>query len=251
MQTTLTGQQLRQYRDDGYVVLGRVMDDEALEALRREEARFRGPFNPKELTVFRSQLCHHSEILREFVTRGAHVALLRQLIGPSVALWFNQFVTKWPDADSGKSEFPWHQDNGYVSIEPPTNVTIWFALDDVDQRNGCVWVAPASHKRGLLEHKTKGPDTWHLQVPVEGDGVPAILKAGEAVAFSGLTLHRSKLNHTDRPRRAFFIEYAAAAAQYRRTTDAGATLKPIVASHNTWLVTGQLDWPPKTEAALY
>jgi len=37
--------------------------------------------------------------------------------------------------------------------------------------------------------------------------MPAILKAGEAVAFTGLTLHRSKLNHTDQPRRAFFFEY--------------------------------------------
>ena len=43
---------------------------------------------------------------------------------------------------------------------------------------------------------------------VEGDGVPAILRAGEAVVFTGLTLHRSKFNRTDKPRRALFLEYA-------------------------------------------
>ena len=30
---------------------------------------------------------------------------------------------------------------------------------------------------------------------------------GEAVAFTGLTLHRSQFNHTDKIRRAFFVEY--------------------------------------------
>jgi ectoine hydroxylase-related dioxygenase (phytanoyl-CoA dioxygenase family) len=251
MNPTLSQRQLQQYRDEGYTVLGRIMDDATLEGLRREEARFRGAFNPKELTVFRSQLCHYSAFLREFCTRGAHIPLLGQLIGPNVALWFNQYVTKWPDGNSGKSEFPWHQDNGYVSIEPATNVTIWIALDDVDEKNGCVWIKPDSHKLGLLEHRTKNADSWHLQVPVEGDGVPAILKAGEAVAFTGLTLHRSKLNYSDKPRRAFFMEYADVASQYRRTTDPESKLKPVVMSHNTWVVAGQLDWGTRPDMTLY
>ena len=125
--------------------------------------------------------------------------------------------------------------------EPATNVTIWFALDDVDERNGCVWVQPGSHRHGLLDHKTRSADSWHLTVPVEGDGIPARLKAGEAVAFTGLTLHRSKLNHTDRPRRAFFIEYADAAAKYFR---AGETPRPVIDSPQAWLATGQIPWSP-------
>jgi hypothetical protein len=111
-----------------------------------------------------------------------------------------------------QSEFPWHQDNGYVSVEPATNVTLWIALDDVDLENGCVWVMPKSHQLGLLDHSKQSEASWFLNVPVEGDGVPAILKAGEGVAFTGLTLHRSKLNKTDRVRRGFFLEYAQADA---------------------------------------
>jgi ectoine hydroxylase-related dioxygenase (phytanoyl-CoA dioxygenase family) len=250
-QITLTEDQLAQYREEGYVILGRVMDDATLEELRAEEARFRGERDPKELTVFRSQLSNYSEPLRRFCTSAAHVPLLQQLIGPNVAFWFNQYVTKWPDAASGKSEFPWHQDNGYVAIEPATNVTIWFALDDVDEHNGCVWIAPRSHKRGLLDHRQKSAESWHLTVPVEGDGVPARLRAGEAVAFSGLTLHRSKLNHTDRPRRAFFIEYADAQATYRRPQDPASKAVPVLDSHQSWMVLGRLDWPPPTPVCLY
>lgn len=234
----LTKPDLDHYHAEGYVLLGRVVDDTMLDALRAEEARFRG--NSNELTIFRSQLAHHSVPIRSFTTAGPPVALARQLVGTdNLMLWFNQFVTKLPDARSGRSEFPWHQDNGYVAIDPATNVTIWVALDDVDERNGCVWVMPRSHHRGLLKHGAKSPDAWHLTVPVDGDGVPAVLRAGEAIAFSGLTLHRSKLNHTDRPRRALFMEYADAAAKYHRSGDQP---HPVTHAPNVYMVTGAAPW---------
>jgi len=236
---SLTETELKQYKDEGYVVLGRIMDDATLEAIRAEELRFRGPDSVG--TIFRNQVTHYSAAIRQYVTAGAHIKLAQQLVGtPNLAFWFNQFVTKLPDAGSGKSEFPWHQDNGYVSIEPATNVTIWVALDDVDERNGCVWVVPGSHAKGLLDHRAKSAETWHLTLDFEGEGVPAILKAGEAVAFTGLTLHRSKLNHTDKARRAFFMEYADVASTYQR---AGQDRQSILKESNTWVVTGQAEWP--------
>jgi phytanoyl-CoA hydroxylase len=241
----LTDAQLQQYTNDGYVLLPKLMDDKTLSAIRDEEARFRGSPGPTELTVFRSQLCNYSQTLRDFCMTGPHVPIMQQLIGPNVAFWFNQFVTKLPDAASGKSEFPWHQDNGYGAIEPATNVTIWFALDDVDLHNGCVWVKPESHKLGLLEHKSVSAENWHLTLKVEGDGVPAILKAGEAVAFTGLTLHRSKLNHTDKPRRAFFAEYADAAAEFYRPQQPDSKRRPVVSVPDAWLVAGALPWSGK------
>lgn len=251
MTHSLSEQQLKQYREEGYVILDRLMDDATLEELQAEEARFRGERDPKELTVFRSQLCNYSEPIRRFCQSGPHVPLLRQLIGPNVAFWFNQFVTKWPDSNTGKSEFPWHQDNGYTAVEPATNLTIWFALDDVDERNGCVWVQPGSHKRGLLDHKPASADNWHLTAPAEGDGVPARLRAGGAVAFSALTLHRSKLNHTDKPRRAFFVGYADARAVYYNRRHAQPKPEPVVETPHGWMVFGQLEWPPPANRKLY
>jgi ectoine hydroxylase-related dioxygenase (phytanoyl-CoA dioxygenase family) len=237
----LTDSELRQYKQEGYVVLGRIMDDSTLEAIRAEELRFRGKDSAG--TIFRNQVTHYSAAIREYVTGGPQIKLARQLVGTeNLAFWFDQFVTKLPDAGSGKSEFPWHQDNGYVSIEPATNVTIWVALDDVDERNGCVWVMPGSHAQGLLDHALKSQDTWHLTLKVEGDGIPAILKAGEAVAFTGLTLHRSKLNHTDKARRAFFMEYADVASTHRHF-ESKETPRSILKESNTWVVSGQAEWP--------
>jgi phytanoyl-CoA hydroxylase len=248
---TLSEQQLLQFKDEGYTLLGQVLSEDDLISIRMEEARFRAnaKISPSQQnrTLFFSQVCPYSEVIRRIGTAGRHLDAVTQLIGPDVMLLYTQFVTKMPDGESGKSEFPWHQDNGYVSIEPPRNVTVWVALDDVDTRNGCVWVAPKSHLNGLLPHKRKSADSWFLELNVEGDGVPAVMKAGEAIAFTGLTLHRSKLNHTATPRRAFFFEYCdpnslavEVGASNGQPAQAGV---PVTRRAGTWLVQGQIPLP--------
>jgi hypothetical protein len=211
----LDAAELAGFAADGFVLLGRVLDDQQLATLRAEEAQLRHSVTPMNsgvetgnITIFRSQVLAYAPGTRAFALGGPHLPAVASLIGPNVSCWFSQFVTKHPDGARGTSEFPWHQDNGYGAVTPATNITVWTALDDVDEQNGCVWVVPGSHRQGLLPHRTPNADSWHMTLAVEGDGIPVRMKAGEAVAFSGLTLHRSTLNHTDRPRRAFFLEYA-------------------------------------------
>ena len=246
----LSEDQLRQFREEGYTLLGRVLSDADLEGLRREEARFREnariPESQKKQTLFFNQVCPYSEIVRDVGTAGPHLEAMEQLIGKNLMLWFTQFVTKMPDGNSGKSEFPWHQDNGYISIEPATNVTLWIALDDVNTENGCVWIVPRSHLQGLLPHQKKSADSWFLELKVEGDGIPAIMKAGEGVAFTGLTLHRSKLNHSDRARRAFFFEYCdpASVAIPVGVEGGDPAGTPVVKREGTWVVRGQVPLAP-------
>lgn len=246
---TLTAEQIEQYQREGYLMLGKVLSDELVEAIRAEELRFRtAPIWPDSgettgRTIFRSQIQPYSAAVRAAGLQGAHVTAMQQLIGPDVIFWFTQFVTKFPDANTGKSDFPWHQDNGYArGILPATNITVWVALDTVDEQNGCVYVMPGSHHRGLLDHTTRA-DSWHLNVEVEGDGVPALLKPGEAVAFSGLTLHRSLLNHTDQPRRGFFMEYADANAAEQTATD---TPRLLVERPYVYFISGQADLSQRT-----
>ena len=245
----LSPEQIEQYHEHGYLLLGKVLTDAQVAAMQAEELRFRTASiwtdsNVKTgQTIFRSQIQAYSAAVPEVGLNGAHVPAMQQLIGPNLIFWFTQFVTKFSDAASGKSMFPWHQDNGYSKgIEPATNITVWVALDVVNEYNGCVYVHPGSHKRGLLPHETKG-ESWHLHVPVEGDGVPAILQPGEAVAFTGLTLHRSLLNHSDHPRRGFFMEYANANAVEQATT---ATPRPLVERSCVYFIDGQADLSRRT-----
>ena len=70
------------------------------------------------------------------------------------ALYWDQLVYKSPQKPR---EFPWHQDNGYVFIEPQQYLTIWLALTDATVDNGCPWVAPGGHRHGTLAHRYVHP----------------------------------------------------------------------------------------------
>jgi hypothetical protein len=135
--TPLTEAAIAQYNEEGWCLLGRVMDDETIETLRAEEAKFRNrPLhyddpNPNPPTLFRSQMTAYSAPVRDFGLHGPHIPLVQQVLGQNLAWIYTQFVTKFPDANLGKSEFPWHQDNGYAKVLPENNMTIWIALDDV------------------------------------------------------------------------------------------------------------------------
>ena len=245
----LSAAELAAYQRDGFVLLGKLIDDDQLAGFHREEAWLRGRLTPVNggpetgnITIFRSQVLPYAPSTRTLALGGRHIDAMSQLIGPDVTCWYSQFVTKLPDGASGRSEFPWHQDNGYARVEPGTNVTVWVALDDVDERNGCVWVVPGSHRNGLLPHAKPSAESWHLTVPVEGQGVPVRLRAGEAVAFSALTLHRSLLNRTDAARRAFFLEYADANAVVYHAESAP---QPVCERNHSWLVRGNATLPPR------
>ena len=47
---------------------------------------------------------------------------------------------------------PAHQDGYYFMLDPCEALTIWVALDHVDDENGCVRYVTGSHKRGMRPH---------------------------------------------------------------------------------------------------
>ncbi len=246
----LTDAQIRHYHDEGFVILGKILDDRQLEAIRADEAMFRvagtdieSPLVEsagKNANIFRSMLHDHSPIVREIACHGQHLDMVAQLLGnENVLMSYNQMVTKLPEPDDRKGQFPWHQDNGYSDLNPGTNLTVWIALDDVDEQNGCVWIAPRLHRNGVLPHSSVSEQSWHLQMTIDGNGIPARLKAGEAVAFTGYTPHRSLGNRTQIARRAFFMGYADPIAVELRTG------QPVRAKGTTWMARGRApitDW---------
>jgi hypothetical protein len=113
--------------------------------------------------------------------------ICQDLIGGDVRLYWDQSVYK----KTGKEqEFPWHQDNGYTFIEPQQYLTLWIPLVDVDEQNGCPWIAPGLHRRGTLEH-------WLTPIGYKclehaADAVSVAAKAGDVIAFSSLSPHRTE-----------------------------------------------------------
>ena len=231
---------LRRYRDEGYVRLGPIVSEAERHALLAEESRFRprlGYGTRENRTLLVSmQLCHRSEAVRRTCTAGRHVPLVVQLLGPNVCLTHTQFLTKLPDGAETRSDIPWHQDNGYGRLEPMTDVTVWLALTDADERNGGLWIVPGSHRRGLLEHGAAGVNPLLRESAVEGDAVAVPLRAGEAVAFSGLTVHGSGPNRSERPRTGFYARYCEPGV--RMMSENG---RPVLEDPHSWMVAGEAE----------
>ena len=77
---------------------------------------------------------------------SAHPAILglcADLIGPDVRLYWDQAVYKKTEKPR---RVPWHQDNGYTYVEPQEYLTVWLALTDATEENGCPEVAPGAHR---------------------------------------------------------------------------------------------------------
>ena len=112
---------------------------------------------------------------------------------------------------------PPHQDGHYFMIEPVKAVTLWLALDQVDEVNGCVRYLPKSHLHGLRPHaqtETLGFSQGIVDYGTESDmadEIPLCCAPGTLLGHHANTVHRADQNYSrNRDRRALgFIYYAA------------------------------------------
>lgn len=209
----------KRYRESGYCVIEDAVSSEELAALRgvadtlleekptdggqglhnigrgedRRFLRHRHPDFP-ELAGF-----IFSEKMRDITSTA---------VGPTPHLFNEQFVVK--GSKTGAS-FAWHQDGAYVGFEHKPYVTVWIALDDVSEENGCVSILP----RNLDEDDALVPHEWDdtgkefVGYAGEDAGEPVTGPAGTIAIFSSTTLHRSGANTTDHRRRAYICQFTA------------------------------------------
>jgi hypothetical protein len=138
-------------------------------------------------------------------------ALLEPLIGTSLKQYINQINFKMP---GGEIAFPWHQD-----IRPtPTfreqevnyvqTVTV---VDEATVGNGCLHIVPGSHKLGNLKVRRYAQGQIEDQVDVS-TAVPCKANPGDVVMFTSYTVHGSKPNMTDQPRRSYINGFVKASS---------------------------------------
>ncbi|HEX7946686.1 MAG TPA: phytanoyl-CoA dioxygenase family protein [Phenylobacterium sp.] len=217
----LSPEQVDAFNRDGFFVYrGAFTADEiaavtaAIDPLEQAHVDFvnQKPGGRFRLTVtesisFTIHIAGKSPVLAAFAQHPAIRDICHDLIGPDVRLYWDQSVYKKTEKPQ---EFPWHQDNGYTFVEPQQYLTLWIPLVDVDDQNGCPWIAPGLHKLGTLEHWVGEAGRICLE-DVQG-AVPAPAKAGDIVVFSSLAPHRTGPNLTDQVRKAYILQYAPAGA---------------------------------------
>ena len=215
--------EVAQFDREGYVVVPDLVDAAALDALQADLDRFEaevdaflqtredGRFSITEtgaLTIAIHAVTR-SPAARVLSAHPAMLGLCADLVGPDVRLYWDQAVYKKTEKPR---RVPWHQDNGYTYVEPQEYLTVWLALTDATEENGCPEVAPGAHRHGTLEHHYIDPLGWECLE----EGTPSVaapVAAGGAVVFSSLTPHRTGPNLTDDVRKAYILQYCPSDAE--------------------------------------
>lgn len=237
----LTDEQLSAFHTQGYLRLGRVVDDAQLAGLQERinqimlgEVRYpdmlmqldstSGDYGdlPAQTTGFKGATLAYRKIealeqdprFLRYMQSPLVRDICARLVGPEITIYRSMFMNK--PARQG-TLLPWHQDGGLnwnLTIDPI--VTIWLALDPATVANGCVQVIPGSHRLGLLSPQGHVISAEHERQHCPAERTEFLeLAPGEAVLLHNWLLHRSDRNATDIPRRAFSICLMDAATQQR------------------------------------
>ncbi len=257
----ISDQAIDQYRNEGYMVLQRVIDDQMLEMLREECAYFIGYKDGQmdEKGVTRQGITHRgrryfigniyrlSHRLWRFIYGDLMAQLTRAALGPNVYLFNEQWVVKGPEQGM---KFSWHQDSGYVKFSDPATthapyLTCWCALDDMSEANGTVYLLP--HSRGqtnnrIIDHTQEQGSNDLIGYTGDDPGIRVDVPAGSIVAFSSYNLHRSGANTTPNLRRVYLGQYSAEPIVHSQTGKRWAQAVPFIKD-------GQVVYDPKTDPA--
>lgn len=153
--------------------------------------------------------CRHLDdrTVYDLISDPEIMSRLRLLVGDDIVVWATYFFNKEP----GGVEIPWHQDANYWPIEPPLNVSIWMAIDEVTAENSCVQLVPGSHRQviphvpsreGMAFRQEADPDHVDTEAAVDMELAP-----GQFFIFNERLLHHSHANRSDRRRLGLSARY--------------------------------------------
>ncbi len=226
--------QWRLYEQQGYLLLGKILNESQLAALReRLDAIMLGQvryptlqmqldtggayedlpepiagLSEVTLAYRKLQGLEADPLVLELIRRDLFREICARIYGKHASI--SIFRAMLMNKPSGKGTYlPWHQDAGDVwKLDRDPLVTTWIALDPATRMNGCVQVIPGSHRLGLLSRNgsTVRPEQARIYCP--DDAIAYLeVEAGEAILLHNWLLHRSDVNRTGSPRRALSACY--------------------------------------------
>lgn len=236
----LTQNQIEGFHRDGFVILERFLEPEAvLRARSRFERLFRGEFetglypdewnwregqNPADQT---RQICNGwkaDPVVASIVLHPDIGRLCATLAGWSGArIGQDNILWKPP----GAKPLSFHQDDSYCQwVVPAGYVTVWIALDDTSAGGGTLEYARGSHRWGLfpMVKQFHAPENYRetlwaaaRSIGVPPEIVPVEVPAGGCAIHAGRTWHGSDSNRSKAPRRALVAHCISAEARFHPT----------------------------------
>lgn len=209
----------KEFSEKGFAIVRNLFDEALLLKVRSEIKRVH-----QEFTTLKARYPALHK-LGEWSIKSPHVVsqsikalvfskhfqnLCLELVGEDVDLFWSATADKPPQ--KGKN-FPWHQDTGYDEI-PKEYITLWVALDPVDENNGGLWVVPGSHLGENHAHEFRKADEFNyagvfIQGPYDGESkaLPIRLSRGDVVCMHSKLIHASFQNHSLKERTALIAAF--------------------------------------------
>ena len=221
---------MSKFEEDGFVAVPGFYGGEELQVIESALNRFMDgalPNLPPEEVFYEDK--NEKSTLKQIQRMHEHDAffgalfeekpkrLAEKLLGETVACKNLQYFNKPPGVGQAT---PVHQDGQYFMLEPCHALTMWMALDPVDEENGCVRYLRGSHLDGMRPHErtqtlgfSQGIVNFGKNETREEVHCPA--KPGDLLAHHALTIHRADANASlTRTRRALgFIFYGESARE--------------------------------------
>lgn len=230
----LSEQQWDDFARDGFINLGQLLEQDVITGLTQRADDYAngvvvnpeiqmqmdtgGEYDalPQIVTRFdgathlfrKIQGLEHDALFSPLVRHPLFMSICARLYGAHTAVSLFRAMIMNKPAGQG-THLPWHQDGGDVwALDRDPLVTVWVALDPATRANGCVEVIPGSHRLGLLSAQGSTLTAEHMRLHCPEDKVVHLeLPAGHAVLLHNWLIHRSGINPSDQPRRAFTACY--------------------------------------------
>ncbi len=217
---TLSDEQLKQFKRDGFLLLRDFASKDECEAIlevaleelqaKREPIESEGEYledSSRQGTLRRlRQVYQRSPIFAQWMHHPKIRPILKQIVAetPVLALaHHNSIMTKMPHQSS---QTCWHQDIRYWHFSDDNLVSVWLALGDEEAQNGVLEFIPASHTmtfaKECFDEKLYFLDNL-ANKPLIDTKVSYDLHQGDVVLFHAKTLHRANANQTDKPKISF------------------------------------------------
>ncbi|MDF1640641.1 phytanoyl-CoA dioxygenase family protein [Thalassolituus oleivorans] len=223
---TLTEEELRQYHEDGVVMLKQALAPNWMSMVEQgvEEALSNsslvGKFMSRKVEGYQMDifLWKRIDVLRDLIYYGPCAHLAKQLMGSNeVRFFYDQMFLKEPGTDAPT---PWHQDLSFWPIRGEQICSFWIPCDPVNRESSGLLYVKGSHK-WPQRFKAVSPDYVATLMDDKMEDIPDInanldkyelldwdMEPGDVLVFHPLTLHGSYGNSSRvRRRRALALRW--------------------------------------------
>ena len=207
--TELTAEQLNHYKIKGYISPVNALRSSEAKEIRDEIEKIEKSWPGALEGINRNYVHLISPIFNKVCLNKNILDAVESIIGKNILICGTTLFIKNPNE---KEFVSFHQDARYIGLEPHNWVTVWLAVTDSSENNGCMRMLPGSHKKNLKTHEQKFDENNLLTRGQTIKDVPAnktepiILKAGQMSLHHPLVVHGSGLNKSSDRRIGFVIQ---------------------------------------------